>query len=554
MILGGGLKATEVEIQIDPKNPIKGEPFKVIFKVDTDDNNEPYISFNPGGTEVLGKKNHGLSVRTTIINGKVSTKREAAISYELVSERAGNIKLSNIKVNIGKKLLSFKDLNIRVLAKGAKPKSFFVTAIPSKFTAYIGEGIDVDYYLYYNVPIVAHEIAEFPKLNNFIKRFHVPNERSETVDFNGIVYQRSKKYSARVYPEKTGKLIIDPLRLKVQYSSRNRNRPFSGFGFSLGQYMVKTTSSAKVEINVLPLPAENIPKNFLGLIGEHDFSLKVQRQKYLVNEAIELKLEVTGPGALENLDAPKLLSNPNLETFDTKGDMNEIGNSNARKLFEYTYLARGPLKMPETKIEFSFFDPNSKTYIAKSIVIPAITVSGAQIASRQQTEMGKETKNSDSVALSNLSIKKGSVGLLAPVFDPGIVSVYWKSIVNIVLVCGIMLFLISMVLGREKRDKNEKELIKLCTNIKKVGAHYSLAFKLINYINPDNKEPSLSKIIERSDLSDKAKRYFIDFIDLSEGSSYGHDAHLTNFDYKNEYFKELQSLAKKMNAKTMSIT
>ena len=70
----------------------------------------------------------------------------------------------------------------------------------SKTQAYIGEGIDVRYYLYSRAPVVQTEFKSFPKLNGFIKRYHKIADREEAVEYEGIVYRRSLKYSARVYP------------------------------------------------------------------------------------------------------------------------------------------------------------------------------------------------------------------------------------------------------------------------------------------------------------------------------------------------------------------
>ena len=93
------------------------------------------------------------------------------------------------------------------------------------------------------------------------------------------------------------------MKISVQIIENDYN---SGFGFGNQRFKNKDLSSPMVEIEVLPLPTEGVPSSFTGLVGEHEFNLSVPKTKYLVNEPIEIKLEVKGKGALENLDAPAI--------------------------------------------------------------------------------------------------------------------------------------------------------------------------------------------------------------------------------------------------------
>ena len=157
------------------------------------------------------------------------------------------------------------------------------------------------------------KLKEFPKLNKFIKRFHHINSPVEMVQYKGQVLKRILAYSARLYPEKVGPAVLDPMKISIQIIESD----YGGFGFGSQRYKNKDLSSPRVEVEVLPLPSEGVPASFTGLVGEHEFNLSVPKSKYLINEPIEIKLEVKGKGAVENYDAPTIFSDNNLEQFDT---------------------------------------------------------------------------------------------------------------------------------------------------------------------------------------------------------------------------------------------
>src|SRR5690606_7588045 len=185
-------------------------------------------------------------------------------------------------------------------------------------------------------------------------------------------------YKAKLYPEKVGKLRVDPFKLRVQYYG-GRQSVFGAFGLN----SVKTTSvsSPSLEINVKPLPAENVPADFTGLVGKHQFKLSLAKNKFLVNEAMEVKLEIEGEGALEKYDGPTIFTHPNIEAFDSRSEVLVNQNGPSRKIIEYTYLARGPLSLKPSVLTLSYFNPETKTYQSATLDVPAITVLGGAVAS-----------------------------------------------------------------------------------------------------------------------------------------------------------------------------
>lgn len=522
--------ASEVEVIVSPSQPVKGEVFDVRFKVTMTADEKPFISFTPRNLEVLERVNepeYHFEIRGGI--GRAQTTKTLTYTYHMVANNPGNSYLRDIVVEIGKEKIKHKNLSIRVLSKRKEMPKIFARAEVNKKDVYLGEGFDVRYYVYSLYPILQTEIKTFPKLNGFIKRFHKTLDAEEAVRVDGKVYRRSLKYSARVYPEKTGELSIDPLRLVVQYAG-GRTNPFGNFGFGFNRFSKKSLNSARVKVHVKPLPAEGVPPSFNGLVGEHEYKLIMTKNKYLVNEAIEAKLEVSGPGALEKLDAPRLFENEALEKFDDKSDFQEINEKSGRKVFEYTYLARANIDIAQRVIKLAYFDPEAEQYKFKELAIPELIIGGggnAVIPNNHSSNGNVSGKNNLKGNLEGDRILREvpPVSMIsAPLFD-----VSWKSIplnwimyLNIVLAVIFLLQLVVMVYSAAKGGSLScKELVTMYKRVVKQGANYQTLASLIFMLEVEkNKSSDIIKTIEHSTLKNSDKKYFIKVLKELEASSY----------------------------------
>ena len=553
-IFSMALRAQDVEVVVEPKEPVINENFFVTFKIKTSGSEEPYISFTPYGASVLGKRSQGLSISTVVINGKFTTTKEQAVVYELQAERAGQVYLRNVKVEMSGKTIPVSEVRVNVLSEARRIPDAFIEAEASKTKIYLGEGLDVNYYLYFKTSISANDVKEFPKLNKFIKRFHHINAPVETVQYKGQVFKRILAYSARLYAEKTGNAVLDPMTISVQMIENDYN----GFGFGNQRYKNKDLSSPRIEVEVLALPSEGVPASFTGLIGEHEFNLSVPKTKYLVNEPIELKLEVKGKGAVENFDAPVIYADNNLEQFDTKSEVAEIGMQAAKKVFEYTLLARGPVKIAGREMSFAYFEPSSGKYIEKKVSVPGIEVGGVAAptsgSSETKTEAATPAAEGNSFINSLFKNKKEAViprneiGLVGPNlsgqgqwFDQGFL------VLNTIL--GLLLVIVGIQWGLSSRNssgpKNISQLIKRdIALMKKKGLRYSELYHVLVALDKTNKMAgggiSIINVINDSQLSNEAKNYFKNALSFTEGGAYAEGKRSAqNMTFEKKHFNEL---------------
>ncbi len=528
----------KVSVTIQPNSPIVNEPFELIFKIKLSADEEPYISFDPGGASVTGRSNRGVSLRTTIINGKYTTSKEVTYVYNLLATRSGSLYIKNIKVDFGAGISEkIKDLRINVLREPKRPKDIFVMAIPSKDKVYVGEGFDVNYYLYQRVNVLGSELEKYPTLGDFLKRFHLVNETIETVKYKGELYRRSLKYSARLFAQKAGTAKLDPLKMKVQYSAGSRRSNF-GFGIQLGKVRTRSFQSKRVEVEVMPLPVENVPPYFTGLVGEHDFTLKFPRTKYVVNEAIEAKLEVQGVGALEAFEAPKILKHKDLEEFDSKGELQPVNNQVQKKMFEYTYLARSAFDIDEHTVKVAYFDPNQKKYITKEIIVPKVTISGGAVKSTSYSNTeSKETPTPKTESNEALGTAPGVVGInLGKAKSSNLII----NIVNIILL--IILLLVALwTFFVKKKSSDRLDIAKsIIKEIYKGDLSFSSLYSVLNLIS-DDINMNITDKIKSSSLTENSKSYFLSLLEDLEQNTFSTEKS-KNVKIKKKYFKELQQV------------
>lgn len=533
-----------VELEVNPPNPVKNETFQLIFKIKSSKNERPFISFDPSHAEVLSRSSGGVSISTTIINGKVSTSREQTYTYDIVSGRVGLLLIRDVKVTLGSKEYKIKNVKVKISSHRKAGRKFFARAEISKSNPFLGEGIDVNYYLYFSVMenVVNHEVLKFPKLDDFLKRFHMPKSNIETMEVNGFMYKRKLIYSARLYPEKTGDRRIDPVKIRIQYQSRRSRQGLFGFGFR--NYQVKDLSTPSVKVHVRALPTKNVPKDFTGLIGDHNFKLDSNRNKYLVNEAIELKLIVEGGGALENFSSPVLYRSEQLEDFDTKESFEEVGLRSGRKIFEYTYLPRSSLTFASKAITFSLFDPEKEVYFSKVLELPALIVSGRASSGTSSLENNVSDSNlkSNERITEDIKDKFPLSGLISPNFKIQEVKPRWIAFFNSLI--GIFIFILLFEISYDSflQKRLDPTIRELSDSLKKGNLEYSNLYKLILHLKNQSveKEQSIQEIIRGSQLSHEAKNYFQSALELCENASFNKESSGGDgFSYKDKHFKEL---------------
>ncbi len=515
--------ADSIEVRVDEEKVVAGESFNLYVTVSISGDDEPNINFDPIGAEVIRKIESGVTSRMSYINGRVTRTKELNYTYELMPQKTGPVKIKNITAEVGGQTLKHKDIRLTALRTAPKSKDFFALAIPSKTEVFKGEAIVLRYYLYKRVRVANFDIKKYPKLKGFLKRFVQESSREERVNYKGQIYIRSILYTQLLFPESTGELKIDPIRLTVHYSVISRNDPFGGFGLGLGLGKVrsKSVSSDPITIKVNPVPAGSVPPHFSGLVGKHSFKFEINKNKFLVNEPLEAKLIVEGPGELENFEAPKLFSHPSLEEFEISGDLKINQDLTAIKSFDYTYLTRGALKQDAREFPISYFDPETMSFSTVILTIPPIEVEGSVSAAPLKNKAKQEKILEPNQLNENKKEehKIEDIGVVSPLFAYSSMGSNWLRKLNFLLL-GLIFFLVFIpILLSLKQRKINYEYEEYWLQIQKQGLSYSNLFQLLSSLKKGT-EQDIYQVIENSKLSEKEANYFSSTLKKLEESQF----------------------------------
>jgi hypothetical protein len=181
--------------------------------------------------------------------------------------------------------------------------------------------------------------------------------------YNGEDYRFVVLRKTVLYPQKTGKLEIEPLSLDVTVDVPTNKRDF--FGGRLMSQVHRTISAGSRTIDVKPLPEAGKPEDFTGAVGDFKFNVITSKTELNASESLQAKVEVTGNGNLKLFQLPKLNLPSSLEVFEPEHTENVTTNLDGMRgsiSDSYTIVPQFKGKYPIPSITFSYFDLKTETY------------------------------------------------------------------------------------------------------------------------------------------------------------------------------------------------
>ena len=325
------------------------------------------------GFNVVGGPNQ--SVSNSWINGKRSFSK--TYSYFLSPQLKGKIKILQATVKISGEIYKTSPLIVEVTSAVDKPndpnnidyiadENIHLVAEISNSNPYLNEGITILYKLYYRNPITISDVQELesPKFSDFwnhiikISKITVERGTYKNEPYNEVVWRK-----VVLYPQKTGKLVLEPLSLNLSVGIPTQKRDF--FGSKIYRQVQKTTTTGKNIINVKALPEKNKPDNFTGAVGQFDFDVVLSKKSLKASESFQAKVKVNGKGNLKLFKLPKIVVPNTLELYEPEYKENiKVLLSGMKGSIEdsYTIVPQFQGKYPIPEISFSFFDPIKKEY------------------------------------------------------------------------------------------------------------------------------------------------------------------------------------------------
>lgn len=391
------------------------ERLRIDFEMNQDGDNFSPPNFN--GFKVVGGPNQAIS--NSWINGKRSYSK--TYSYFLSPKAKGKFTIKQASIEIDGEIYKSNPLNIVVTAAVSKPKdgnnadyiaseNVHLVAEVSNSSPYLNEVITVVYKLYVsnNVSITrSWREIDSPKYADFWSQNIDDKGKSQIYEgtYQGKPYRYVILRRTVLYPQKTGKLEIEPLTLDVPIDVQGNTRDV--FGRRRMTRVNKTISAGARTINVKPLPTQGRPDDFTGAVGDFQFNVLTNKTSLNANESLELKTNITGNGNLKLFDLPSINLPSSLEVYEPVRDnqvKTNIKGMNGSVSETYTIIPQYKGSYPIRPIAFSYFDLKSKSY--KTISSDEIIINVENGPVPNQTNITEETANvNKEVVLSNDQFK-----------------------------------------------------------------------------------------------------------------------------------------------------
>jgi hypothetical protein len=576
--ISGLLSAQEVsfDAKVSKKQLGINERLRVDFTMNTDGDNFEPPSFE--NFTVVGGPSQ--SINNSWINGVRSFSK--SYSYFLAPKKRGEFTIGQATIEIDGKTYKTLPVKITVTAAIDKPKDpndpnyiasekIHLVAEISNGNPYLNEAITVVYKLYVaqNTGVRNWREIDSPRYNDFwsqnidVKGIDIMQGAYNGEDYRYVVLRKTV-----LYPQKTGKLTIEPLSLDITVEVPSNRRDV--FGRSFMSTVNRTVASRNRVINVKPLPENGKPENFSGAVGSFDFKVTTNKESLKATEALELKVSVSGKGNLKLFRLPKPTLPIALEVYEpehsekvntrTSGMQGTISDS-------YTVVPNFQGSYPIPNVSFSYFDLKTKQYKTLTSERLIIEVNeGPQSTGSTNNTPGVLTENIIPANLNSFSSFKTSTKFQPIISEPFFNSnLFWFLLLGPFLLIPFIMFVVKRrttraldVTGNKIRKTNRLARKYLSNAKKSLGQkeqfYNALERALHNYLKSKlrletsefNKE-KIEELLGNKNINSAALEGFISLLTSCELARY---TPLSTVDMQNDYKKAagvINDLDKQLN-------
>lgn len=341
--------------------------------------------------QLLGGPYSSFSSHSNWVNGKMTQKTLVSYTYifRAVSEGSYTIPASTVKVGRKEYMTNEVELVVNSAGAGASGSgtqqlsddgsvsssdddAVFLRVIPSKKEVYMGEQFVSGLKVYTRVNTRPGSSASDLPYEGFYKKSLDPDASAQQQEINGLQYVTQVIQRHILIPQKTGDLEIAPYEsdwmVQQRVERQRSNNPLDAFFndpfFNSVQEVPVTLATLPVNIRVKPLPP-GAPVGFTGAVGDFEMKAELSSSEIEVNEALSLKITITGAGNLPLLGEPEVNLPPDHDLYDVTRSVHTSTSGmriSGSVTFEYPIIARHAGRFRIAPVQFAWFDPLSASY------------------------------------------------------------------------------------------------------------------------------------------------------------------------------------------------
>ena len=495
-----------ITAQLDPQRIALGESAQLIITVNGSDAEQASVP-EVDGLEIVPV---GQQTSMQIINGNVT----ASVSqiFRVIPNRAGDFTIPSIdgstqpmRLHVDKGAAGVAQ---RAMPPGrsrlpapsfsqsadseplnAKNQSTFLRVVLPKRELTVGELVPVQVKAYFRagvsaslngLPVLSSDAFTLNKLGD------QPEQTREMV--NGVPYT-VVTWTSALSAVKAGDYPLNldlPVMVRVQAKSARNNDPFNDifgdgsglddsfldnfFGNATQKPLTLHTDGALVKINALPTNGR--PADFSGAVGEFEVNSEASASNGTTGDPMTLKLSLTGRGNFDRVSTNGLTNSSDWKTYkpNSRFEPSDSSGTAGTKTFEQSIVPIKAGKQEIPALRFSYFDPNTKTYVTKTTASIAVDVAQGNATQVPISNVPAPTADATKTNDDGLAADRVATGLSVGSLHP-LVLTPWFIVLNALMIGALIIGAIVRFL--HQRRLNDPERLKREAAEKSVN--YSLA-------------------------------------------------------------------------------
>lgn len=390
--------AQKIQVQVSNSKVQVGVPFQIAFTVNSTPST--YTPPNFKDFDIYSGPNQSSSMQYS--NGNMS--QSFSISFLIAAKKEGKITIGPMQMVVGGQTIQSNPLTIEAVKGNVAPQQqqqqqqqqsmdedpaysskvsgedVFLRTTVSKTKCYLGEQIVITQKVYSRLDLRGFQNVKFPSYNGFWSQNqeNSSNIQLQIENVDGVNYYVGEFSRTYAFPQRIGQLTIDPTELECVVRKQSNKKPRNIFEqfFGTGGFedVVVKVKSKPVTVNVQTLPEQNKPSGFLGGVGNFNYKVETSKQTVKANDALNLKITISGKGNVKLIEPPKPSLPESFESYEPKitENISNTGGVSGSKVYNFLIIPREAGEFSIGGLSFSYFDADKKQYI--SIPSPDIKI------------------------------------------------------------------------------------------------------------------------------------------------------------------------------------
>ena len=357
----------------------------------------PLAQFNPRSAG--GGNNSSTSI--SIVNGRTTTNviKRYVMNYVLTAGAAGTMRIPAVAVTVSGKQYQTNEIVMTVVKPGMTDQ-LELEATLSQEKCYAGQPVilTVKFYIYSKIGDYQFDIpglntdAFYVEDNEAAKQLRVNRKNRDAIMLT---------FSKVLIPKNAGEIDLGTPSVSADVAvgrARSSDQFFGDFFGSNIQYKRFSVSAQPLKLSVSPLPQQNKPEGFYGLVGRYMISAEASPTKVSVGDPITLTIKIGGD-FLKPVQWPELEKIAALtENFKMPSQKSSPTVENNLKVFTQTIRPANDKVTEIPSIALAYFDADKGQYVVaktdpiKLEVSPTKILTTADVEGKDSTPAGREVE------------------------------------------------------------------------------------------------------------------------------------------------------------------